>query len=112
MSNTFKTKPIRARFLEKGIAKEYHNHQVNECTLIPIKDWIKGDYFGWAGSPDHPCGWEARDSFLNEHHICGCPMCTDQVGRKMKARKIRHSKKKEVNKNLEEYADENREDQA
>ena len=103
MSNTFKTKPIKARFLEKGIAKEYHNHQTNECTLIPIKDWAKGDFYGFLGSFNRPCGWEVRESFIIEHHICGCMGCTDQLGRKEKIRKIRHSKNKIANLGKAEY---------
>lgn len=92
MSKTRKTRPLYVRMADpkdNGVDyEEFHDHaDGNECDLPDsIHDQIKDD--------------QSRKCFFHFRYVgkglCGCPSCTDQDGRKAKARRSRHNVDKEI----------------
>lgn len=74
--------------------EEFHNHSDGqECDLpetISLQNKEK---------IDHTCYYHFRYAGVN---VCGCPMCTDQDGRKANARRSRHNVDKEIQAILQE----------
>ena len=68
-------------------AKQVHDHRDGVCNLpdVPVDVW-------WGRPGD--CTWEPdKDLYYGPGHGCGCWMCTDQPGRKARARRDRRDAK-------------------
>lgn len=94
MSHSDHTKPYRARLLEQGAAVEYHDHSRGDCVLVPLHEFAdKLEHDGFDNRPR--CGWELGWTYLNEHPVCGCSLCTNQAARKVERRRARREGKRQ-----------------
>lgn len=97
MSRTRKTRPFNVRLADKtdkGVGiKEVHNHIDRECdlpeTLTPnvvpeVYEILNGQI---------PCHYSYK---YTGKGFCGCPMCTNQLGRKLDIKKTRLFNKKQA----------------
>lgn len=103
MSKTLKTRPLHVRILDPkdhtiGLA-EHHNHTKGYCDLPERtiqalsereEQMAKGEY---PHRRKESCSYDFSYKGVG---ICSCLMCSDRIGRKKKARKVRHSIKNDL----------------
>lgn len=85
MSKTDKTRPehVRALDLPRYLVAE-HDHRTGGCDLPEVRRLRRRD------EARTRCTWERSTAFWHDpQNWCGCPMCTDQAGRKAKRRQER-----------------------
>ncbi len=89
MSDTDKTKPWRVRVMEHQPWAN-HDHSDGICDLP--ERWEDNTYYGTESGADH-CRWSDWNICYRGSccYGCGCPMCTDQAGRKARRRRERHA---------------------
>lgn len=92
LSRTKKTRPLYVRMADptdNGVDfEEFHDHANGNACDLPETISLQAK----EGEP-HNCYYHFRYVGVN---ICGCPMCTDQDGRKALARRSRHNVDKEI----------------
>jgi len=92
MARTVKTTPWWARMAASpdALANEVHDHRNGVCNLPDGP----GDLNNIWWPRDGDCGWVPSNRlYYGPGHGCGCWMCTDQVGRKSRARRNRQRDK-------------------
>lgn len=94
MSKTDKTKPWWVRMCDHHVP-EIHDHRDGTCDIVPIS---KTDAW-WRG--ENHCSY--RYWWYGCCFGCGCWMCTDQDGRKRKARRNRRKGKRDCVEGYLEY---------
>lgn len=96
MSKTAKTRPLHVRIADGDLKPQaVHDHSHGECDLIALDDL--------AHLHDEHltrCRW---DFSYDGRNICGCPMCTDQDGRRAERRQSRHEARRETALLAEQY---------
>lgn len=126
MSRTDKTRPFRVKMLDKpGNYREVHNHhsrvlldEQGNAVRVPVEGkFVNGHQVMATVYVPHPtCDlpaspWDKDDrpySYYSCHYTytyswintgearCGCPMCSDTVGRKQETRSKRRAAKRAV----------------
>jgi hypothetical protein len=88
VSRTDKTKPWRIRVMEHRPWAN-HDHTNGVCDL---PDRFEDNAYGGRGPEAAHCRWSDWNICYKGTccYGCGCPMCTDQAGRKAKRRRERH----------------------
>ncbi len=92
MSRTKKTRPLIVRMADKTDTRveysEHHNHESGVCTLpASPKDQFKNGHSRASGG----CYYEWE---YNGHRVCGCPMCTEKIERRINVKRTRADGKK------------------
>lgn len=103
MSKTRKTRPIHVRMVDKadnGVGMEEHHDHTNgkECDLpgTPAEEIIlqKSEKY----RPNCYYHWR----FVGKG-LCGCPMCTNKIERKLDIKKSRRSEEKAIRESIETF---------
>ena len=98
MSRTYKTAPWRVKAVSRpGVTcVESHNHENGFCDLPALTP----DEVSWLGKlvdGHRTCHWTFGSVFNFDGEFgCGCSLCTDQDGRKRKARRSRYAGRREA----------------
>ena len=77
-----------------------HDHRSGDCDLVPLETWVREANVDSIALRDQRCWWEVPQSFLAEHHICGCAMCTGRFSRRAERKQDRAQAKREIDKAL------------
>ncbi|GAB2732442.1 hypothetical protein [Nocardioides pakistanensis] len=95
MSRTDKTRPWDVKCLDDpSWLVEVHDHRNGVCDL-PERPRRMTSPFG--STERGACTWAAtREFWANRANGCGCSRCADQVGRKARARRVRHAARVEA----------------
>lgn len=105
MSRTLKTKPYYALLVERGAARQYHDHSEGSCDLIPLEEWIERyqSHEQWdEKKPETHCGWELTEHFQHEHPRVGVQQVGDDTFRSENHKKERQTKKADILRSMQE----------
>jgi hypothetical protein len=96
MSRTDKTQPYWTRLRDRGGATDIHDHANGDCDLPSLKEWITLLTHEPENLATNRCYWQVSKMSTYKSPPCGCELCTQQVGRKLKTRRDRHRRAKEA----------------
>jgi hypothetical protein len=103
MSRTWPHRPYRARFTPAHRPVEIHDHRGGACDLPSLELWrqlLGQERRGWLVHERYRCGWQLPQGELKT--LCGCPVCTDQEGRRLLRRRSRRDAASQIRSELHE----------